>query len=116
MHEAGIAESLLEIIIEHAHRQNATPVRANVTCGEFSGINVDALTFAFEAIAENTVCRDLKLVVELKPVQARCGQCAKIFKFELGEPKCPDCGSENYELLPEEPMMLEEIEFQKEEQ
>ncbi len=31
-----------------------------------------------------------------------------------GSPKCPKCGSEDFDLLPDAPLLLEQIEFQTE--
>ncbi len=114
MHEVMVAKNLLEIIEEQAKEHNAKPVSAKISCGKLYAINDEVLCFAFEAIAKGTECEGLSLQIEHKPLQASCKDCNQEFEVELSEPKCPGCGSKDFELLPDAPLILEEIEFQKE--
>jgi hydrogenase nickel incorporation protein HypA/HybF len=114
MHEATVAQSLLTAIFDEAKKQNARPVAAKVSCGVFNCINDETLRFAFEAIGKGTICEGLKLDIELKPIQARCKKCDNIFALELHEPGCPKCRGDDFELLPDAPLLLEEIEFEEE--
>jgi len=114
MHETMVAESLLAAISAEAAKQNARPVGAKISCGMLNALNDEILCFAFEAIAKGTACEGLKLEVEHKPMQGRCKKCAEIFTFELTCPNCRKCGSENFELLPDAPLLLEEIELETE--
>ncbi len=102
---------MLAAISAEAKKQNAKPVAAKISCGVFNTVNSDALLFAFEAISKGTVCEGLKLDIEQKSIQARCKKCDCTFAFELHEPSCPKCRGDDFELLPDEPLMLEEIEF-----
>lgn len=113
MHETMIAQSLLAAISEEAAKRNAKPVAAKISCGKLNPVNDDVLSFAFEAIAQGTLCEGTKIKVEHKPIQARCKDCNYDFEIELSQPRCSQCGSENFELLPDVPLMLEEIEFQE---
>jgi Zn finger protein HypA/HybF involved in hydrogenase expression len=54
----------------------------------------------------------MKLTIEQKPLQARCRNCSEVFDVEFAEPKCSKCGSEDFDLLPDAALVLEEIEFQ----
>ncbi len=112
MHEASIAQALLETITAETKNQKGKPIAAKVSCGAFSGVNNEALCFAFEAISEGTVCRNLKLNVEQKPIQAKCKKNGHTYVLDLHKPKCPKCHSEDFELLPDEPLILEEITFE----
>jgi hydrogenase nickel incorporation protein HypA/HybF len=112
MHEAMVAQSVLAAISAEAKKQKAKPVAAKISCGVFNAVNSDALRFAFEAISKGTACEGLKLAIEQKPIQARCKICDDTFAFDLHEPKCPKCRRDDFELLPDEPLILEEIEFE----
>ncbi len=112
MHEASIAQALLEAITAEAKKQKAKPLSAKISCGAFSGINDEALTFAFEAISEKTICQNTKLIIKQKPVQAKCKN-GHVYPLDIHKPKCPKCKTEEFELLPEEPLLLEEIEFEE---
>jgi hydrogenase nickel incorporation protein HypA/HybF len=114
MHETVVAQSLVEAISSEARKHNARPVSAKISCGELNAVNDEVLSFAFEAIAKGTECEGMTLRVEHKLMQARCGRCGQNFAFRLFEARCPHCDQEDFELLPDAPLMLEEIEFDKE--
>ena len=114
MHEMMVAQSILVQVTNEAAKQNAKPVAAKISCGKLNAINDEILCFAFEAIAKDTLCRDVKLEIEHKPLQAKCKKCNQTFNIEFSEPQCQKCGNREFELLPDAPLMLEEIEFQTE--
>jgi hydrogenase nickel incorporation protein HypA/HybF len=113
MHEAMVANSLLEKISKEAAKQNAKPISAKISYGKLYTINDEALCFAFQAIATGTICESIKLQIEHKPIQAHCTNCNLDFNVEFSKPVCPNCGGNNFKLLPDAPLMLEEIEFQE---
>jgi len=126
MHETMVAQSLLAAISGEAAKHNAKPVGARISCGELYAINDEALCFAFEAIAKGTACEGVKLDIEHKPIQGRCKKCNRSFEVELAtpfadtsqdgnplaRPRCAQCGSDDFELLPDAPLILEEIELE----
>ena len=114
MHEAMVAESLLDSILAEAQKQNAKPVLVKISCGTFNVINDEVLGLAFTAIAKDTLCENVKLEVEHKNIRGKCTDCDLEFEFELVKPSCPDCGSEDFALLPDAPLLLETIEFETE--
>ncbi|MFH1615615.1 MAG: hydrogenase maturation nickel metallochaperone HypA [Planctomycetota bacterium] len=111
MHEMIVAKNLLETIISEAAKQNIQPVKAKISCGALNCINDELLAFAFNAIAQNTPCQGMKLEVEHKPISGRCRNCSRVFEVKCFSPKCSKCSSEDFELLPDPPLVLEEIEF-----
>jgi hydrogenase nickel incorporation protein HypA/HybF len=114
MHETMVAESLLTTISDEAAKQNAKPVAAKISCGTLNAINDEALCFAFEAIAKGTNCEGMKLEIEHKPIQGQCKNCNESFDVMFSRPSCPKCSSEEFDLLPDAPLLLEEIELQTE--
>lgn len=113
MHEAMVAQSLLAAISAEAAKVNAEPITAKVSCGQLYAINEQALQFAFQALARGTPCQDVTITVEQIPLQAKCKDCNKTFNAGIDSALCPDCGGNNFKLLPDAPMLLEEIEFQE---
>jgi hydrogenase nickel incorporation protein HypA/HybF len=114
MHETMVAKSLMEIIAEQAEKNNARPVTAKISCGTLNPVNDEVLRFAFEAITKNTTCEGVTLKIEHKPIKARCKDCDRNFDVDLSRPDCPKCGGDDFELQPDAPLVLEEIEFQTE--
>lgn len=113
MHETVIAQSLMEAILQEAEKRHATPIRAKMSCGELNAVNDEVLSFAFDAIARGTPCEGMKLEVQHKTLQARCRVCDRTFAVKMSDPRCPDCKGEDFELLPDAPLILEEIEFEE---
>ena len=114
MHETIVAESLLKTISAESTKQNAKPVSAKISCGMLNAVNDEILSFAFDAIAKDTPCEGVKLEIEHKPIQGKCKNCSEFFNFEIYQPKCPKCESTEFDLLPDAPLILEEIEFETE--
>lgn len=111
MHEVMVAQSLLAAISNEAAKQDGKPVCAKISCGKLYAINDEALCFAFEALAKSTPCEGVKLEIEHKPIRGQCKNCNESFEVELSSPGCPKCGSNDFSLLPDAPLLLEEIEF-----
>ena len=114
MHETMVAQGLLAAITAEAEKQKARPVGARISCGQLNVINDEVLCFAFDAIARDTPLEGMNLEIEHKPLQGRCRSCGEVFEVDISQPVCLKCGSKNFDLLPDAPLVLEEIEFQTE--
>ena len=114
MHEMTVAQNVLNAILQEASKQGEKPTAAKISCGELSVVNDELLRFAFDAISKGTDCEGLKLQIEHKPIQAHCKNCKNNYDIDISIPACPKCGSEDFELQPDAPLMLEEIDFQSE--
>jgi len=113
MHEATVAQSLVEAILQEARQQRARPIRAKLSCGELNKVNDEVLSFAFQAVAEGTPCEGMVLQIEHKPLQAKCRACGDVFALDVSSARCPACQREDFELLPDAPLVLDEIEFER---
>jgi len=114
MHEMTVAQSLIQIICDEAAKHDAKPVGAKISCGALNPVNDEALRFAFEAIGKDTLCEGLKIQIEHKAIKARCKDCDEEFDVDLSHPACVKCGGESFKLLPDAPLLLEEIDFETE--
>ena len=95
MHEAGIAEYLIEIAAQHLQRVPHGPVRRlHVRIGEMAGVNPDSLDFAFECMAKGTELEGARLDVERIPLQLDCDACGRRTPVEDYVFRCGACGSE----------------------
>ena len=112
MHETAVAQSLVETISQEARTRHAKPIGAKMSCGQLNAVNDEVLTFAFDAVARGTVCEGMQLQIEHKPIRAKCATCDRLFDVTLSEASCPHCESKDFALLPDAPLILEEIEFE----
>ena len=112
MHETMVAQSILSAVVAEAAKLDAKPVSAKISCGQLNPINDEVLNFAFEVAARGTLCEQMKLEVIHIPLTATCKRCGKKFDFDIYSPGCADCGSEDFKIAPDAPLLLEEIEFE----
>ena len=113
MHETMVAQSLIEAIAQEAQKQQAKPIRAKMSCGQLNAVNDEVLSFAFDAVAAGTPCEGMTLEIEHKPLQAKCGACDRTFVVTPAEARCPSCRSDDFALLPDAPILLETVEFER---
>ena len=67
--------------------------------GEMSGVNTDALSFAFEVLSKGTVAEGGRLDFERVPLRARCRECANEFHPEEFVFRCMSCGSPEIDIV-----------------
>ena len=79
-----------------------------------NAVNDEVVQFAFDAIGKGTICQATRLNIDHKPLLGQCKKCDKQFEVEITKPFCPGCSSGDFKLLPDEPIMLQEIEFDME--
>jgi len=114
MHETAVAHSLFQTILAESQKEKAKPIRAKISCGVYNVLNEDVLSFAFEAIAKDTACEGMELEVQHIPISGRCNNCGEVFDFDIASAVCSHCGCQDFELLADQPLILETIEFETE--
>ena len=70
----------------------------HVRVGPLSGVVVDALRFAFEALAPGTPAADARLDLEETVPAFRCRRCGADYAAPVGDYRCPACGAADGEL------------------
>jgi hydrogenase nickel incorporation protein HypA/HybF len=98
MHEVGIATSILDAgHRETERRPGAKLVGIGVRIGVLSGVDVDALRFAFECITAETEDEKVVFSTESCPRMNCCQDCAHEFSSLQSSPfsdaPCPLCHS-----------------------
>lgn len=95
MHEAGIAQYLLEVADQHLQRVPHGPVRAlHVRIGEMAGVNPDSLDFALECLAKGTELEGARLLVERIALTVDCDGCGRRTPVADYVFRCGSCGAE----------------------
>lgn len=100
MHELSIACSILSIAEKAAPAGSDAIVSAiHLQIGALSGIETDALTFAFSVIREDTILKHAELIIERIPGEASCLQCGAVFPVDGYGCSCPHCESNRLKIL-----------------
>ena len=86
-------ESALDAIGRQAAINGATRVsRIVLRIGRLSSVDLDALRFAFDALAPGTPAADAILEIESVPARAHCAHCDTDFAADAGFIlSCPRC-------------------------
>jgi hydrogenase nickel incorporation protein HypA/HybF len=86
-------ESALAAITRQAGTHGATRVsRIVLRIGTLSGVDLEALRFAYDAMSPGTLAADAVLEIESVPARAHCGQCGTDFGATSGFIlTCPQC-------------------------
>lgn len=78
---------------------NGGPVCAlRVRVGPLSGVVVEALRFAFEALAPGTSAEGARLDIEETAPAFHCPRCGADYSTPVGSYECPSCGFPGGEL------------------
>lgn len=112
MHEASIAQGILDIVaqyIPHDRAHAVTDVRVRV--GDMAGVVPASLEFCFEAIVLGTPYRSARLVLERVPVAVACDACGARIETDDRTFHCPACHSPRIELVSGTDLQVVDIEI-----
>jgi hydrogenase nickel incorporation protein HypA/HybF len=111
MHEASIAQNVLDIAINTATENSA--IKINKVClkiGQLTAIEENSLKFAFDALKEDTMAANAELLIEHIPIVGKCNNCGKKDTYSEMFFSCSNCGSYKMEILSGEELSIKEIE------
>ena len=95
MHELSIAISMIDQITEESESRGGLNVEVvHLRLGIFSGVDKNALLFAYQLACEGSPLEGSQLAIETIPLVIYCAACEK----ERTPPSvyqlsCPDCGT-----------------------
>lgn len=136
MHELSIATSIFEAVLEVAAKHSAKRVvEVNLEIGELTLLNPDQLSMAFDLLSKGTVAEGSKLNIEVVKARAKCTKCG--FEWELkissmspsmshmlaltcpacdfkvyARSTCPNCGSEDYDIVRGKELVIKSIKIE----
>lgn len=113
MHEVGIIESTLAVIGREAAKHGAVRVaRVVLRIGAISGVEPEALRFAFTAVTPGSIAEEAELDLELVPARAHCRDCAEDFTIDAGFIfQCPRCSALSGDVRSGRELELARLEF-----
>ena len=100
MHELALMEELHHIALAAAAAQGANRIHAvKLRVGRLSGVDPDALAFAFEVVMAGGISKGARLELEVVPTVCRCGGCGQRFEPVDVVFACPCCGELSADVL-----------------
>jgi hydrogenase nickel incorporation protein HypA/HybF len=101
MHELSIAISMIDQILEESDGRGGLAVEVvHLKLGIFSGVDKDALSFAYELACEGSFLEGSRLVIETIPLVIYCAACQKDrTPPSVYELSCPECGSPGQKII-----------------
>jgi hydrogenase nickel incorporation protein HypA/HybF len=111
MHEMGIMAGVLDTVTRSAQEAGATRVTSvSLSIGQMTEAIEEILVFAWEALAEGTICEGAQLNVTMVAPRSRCPECGGEFEHDRFHRTCPTCGNVLTELIAGREMQLDSIE------
>lgn len=95
MHELGVTQGLLNLVLEEAEKIGAKRILAiDIVIGELSSYVDDSVQFYFDILSRGTIAEGARLVFHRQKGQALCLNCGHQFEAGLPLPEgCPNCRS-----------------------
>ncbi|HMO52338.1 MAG TPA: hydrogenase maturation nickel metallochaperone HypA [Kiritimatiellia bacterium] len=99
MHEFGVAQGLLNVVLaKMAENAGSRIVWIKLEIGVLSGVEEEALRFAFTALAEGSPAQNTELRVEKIPLRCYCSVCDSVFECRPFAYRCPSCGMASHDV------------------
>mgnify|MGYP001064120114 CR=1 FL=1 len=112
MHEMSLCEGIRDIVVDQAARHGAKRVnRVRVEIGRFSGVEKQALSFAFDVVMRGSVAEGAALEMIDLPGTAMCLDCAKTVEIEERLASCPLCGGGRLMPVSGDEMRIKDLEI-----
>jgi len=113
MHEYSIVQSLIDSCEDQAKQNNASKVtKVVVKIGVMSGVEPDLLQTAFDTFKEETICHESEFIINIQKVKVFCNNCQKENELERLEYLCPECQSDDLQIIDGEEMYLMQLELE----
>ena len=120
MHEASIAQSIVETVLKNAQEQNANFVKSvELEVGQLTFLNIEQVSFWVQIGFENTVAEKADLKVRNILARFRCQQCGYEGPIQMQEDAtmhfqtpivtCTQCGEQNVEIIDGKDVVVRKI-------
>jgi hydrogenase nickel incorporation protein HypA/HybF len=110
LHELGVVIEVIKTVEDFAKNNGVTKIDTLVLqIGELSSIIPQYVEACYPAAVDGTLLQETKLKIEILPGNAICKKCTKVFNLIENNKKCPNWGSEDWELLCGKEFMIKEI-------
>ena len=113
MHEFSIAEAVIEQVADEVRRagSDGRVRQVSLAIGCLSGVHVDSLRFAFEALAPGTLVDGAEWFIRQPRAAGHCLDCGATFETDDFFAACTQCAGGNVRVEGGRDMLLESIEL-----
>jgi hydrogenase nickel incorporation protein HypA/HybF len=117
MHELPVTESILDIAVKHAKRENATRITdLYLVIGQLASFIDESIQFYWGIIAKDTIAEGAILHFKRLPAEFKCLDCGTIFSpsnsSAFNDYSCPNCSGYNVQLTCGDEFYLEAIDVE----
>lgn len=110
MHELGIMYHIVEQVLRVVTENQLSEVEAIVLqVGELSSVVPRYLHACYPAAVDGTVLENTKLEIEVLPANGICKSCGKVYPLLENQRVCPNCQSEESQVISGSEFFLKEI-------
>ena len=113
MHELSVTQSILEIALDYALRNQAQKIiDIHLQIGEVSDFDDEWIQRYFDFVSKGTVAEGAKLRISRTPARLKCNQCSFLFPLDKAtwNTQCPSCNSKDCELISGREFRVEALE------
>lgn len=113
MHEMSLMAGVFDIIGQNmVEYPMAKILRVRLVVGALTNVAPDAMQLAFDVMSKGTPVAGAELEISEVPLTARCEDCG--WQGEIGQYKflCPDCASQQLEILTGRELYLDSLEVE----
>ena len=111
MHEMSLAEGVLQLIEEAAHKDQFTKVTTVwLEIGQLCGVEPEAMAFCFDAVTRDSVAQGARLEIIALPGTGWCMACEKTVPMKEVFGECPQCGGYQLQVTGGTEMRVKELE------
>jgi hydrogenase nickel incorporation protein HypA/HybF len=110
MHEMGLAEGILAVVLDAAEGQKVRRIRLQI--GNLQMVVPDSLEFSFQLVARDTPAAEAVLEIKEVPARFRCNQCEVVSEFNHPPYMCSHCGASDVEFISGNQVLVDEVELE----
>ena len=113
MHELSVTQSILEIALDYANRNQATKIiEIHLQIGEVTDFDDEWIQRYFDFVSKGTIAEGAKLRITRIPAQLQCQTCSFIFPLDRStwNSQCPSCQSKVTQLISGREFRIEALE------
>ncbi len=110
MHELGITQSILQIVLHHAEQAGAVRVqRVHLVIGQLSSVVDESVQFYWDIVSEGTPAHGAELCFRRVEARLRCADCGHEFPLNAEDYTCPACGGQRVHVTGGDEFYIESI-------